>query len=129
MDTTAKSSLDSVLGATTKITVPSFDGVSIATWQAGRHATAVTTGSAPAISTGPTTMSIDLCGGARGCRQLVAAARGSGQNCWFARQVLGTTPLPGGTQPGKAFAVTAGTARCTASQPPSSGWSPSWPTR
>ncbi|HEX3840503.1 MAG TPA: hypothetical protein VHU85_06915 [Acidimicrobiales bacterium] len=128
LDKTAKASLDGVPGISSRLTVPSFDGVSIAEWQAGKQATAVTTGSPPVISTGPTTVSIDLCGGAGGCRQLVAAARGSGQNCWYAREVLGSTPLPGGAQPGKAFAMTTGTARCTASQPPSTAWSPSWPT-
>jgi hypothetical protein len=87
----------------------------------------VTTGSPTAISNGPTRVSIATCGGQPGCRELVIAVRGSVHHCWFARDVVGSAPLPNGAKPGVAYALTTGQARCAANQPPAGGWAPGWP--
>jgi hypothetical protein len=128
-DRTARASIDQLLSLTHKIGAPSFDGISVAVWQSGRQAQAVTTGSPTAISNSPTHASIAICGGQPGCRELVVAVRGSARNCWFARDGVGSTPLPHGAKSGLAYAMTTGQVRCTADEPPTSGWGPSWPNR
>lgn len=93
-DRTAKSWIEQVLSSPTRSEAPFVDGISVAVWQSGNQAKAVTTGSPTATSNSPTRVSIATGGGQPGCRELVVAVGGSAHHCRFARDVVGSTPYP-----------------------------------
>jgi hypothetical protein len=107
----------------------SFAGVSV-TGLAAAKQLVLTTGPAERIAssssqTKTSAISVDLCADGRSCRAVVVAARGTSENCWYARMVLtaenGVARL--------AYAERSNATRCEADDVPTSGWASRFPSK